>query len=530
MPANKYIKACIVEECSHGARFGFAGQQTHCSKHKSNDMRDPYRANCQADGCDKSANFGFENQKKTYCGIHKLEGMVGIRTKKCQFEGCKTAAGFGVEGKPSHCANHKDEGMIAKKTKTCEVDGCSTSPTFGKDGKKTHCAKHKTSDMVNNHHTCRAEDCYRNPSFGIGGEISYCSKHRTSEMSNFKEPSCESPECAKVRPSFDFDGCPGRFCNDHKLPGMVNVISPICSENQCPKRAYYRIPGCPVSKCGDHKTAEMVSRENCQEPGCLKYASYKYPNGGRQFCTEHKKEGMMIRMSKTCLDSDCAKRPSYGFPNDPPLYCVHHKKNGMEDLVSRRCASDGCEIICNGFQFCANCDPDLSRKPRVKEMKVAKFLQEHFEIKWTSWNRQIDNGRECGCLSRPDFCYDNGTHITIIEVDENQHKDRVKECEDKRMVDIFNSFGGIPVHFIRFNPDDYWICMNSSKKRVKDALERRLSRLLEILRFSVSNQPKHVISLTKLFFDNQQDEFREDLIVEFDAFHITMRRDIRTPT
>ena len=51
--------------------------------------------------------------------------------------------------------------------------------------------------------------------------------------------------------------------------------------------------------------------------------------------------------------------------------------------------------------------------------------------------------------------YDFHDKIVILECDEHQHNDRACICEQTRMVNISQMFGGIPVYFIRFNPDTY---------------------------------------------------------------------------
>ena len=45
--------------------------------------------------------------------------------------------------------------------------------------------------------------------------------------------------------------------------------------------------------------------------------------------------------------------------------------------------------------------------------------------------------------------------IVIIECDEHQHKKHDCACEQVRMINISQSFGAIPVYFIRWNPDSY---------------------------------------------------------------------------
>jgi hypothetical protein len=71
----------------------------------------------------------------------------------------------------------------------------------------------------------------------------------------------------------------------------------------------------------------------------------------------------------------------------------------------------------------------------------------------TSYDMAIDGG-SCG-RERPDAMYDLGTHIVIVECDEHQHKSYPCECEQARMINIGQTFGGLRVLFVRFNPDTY---------------------------------------------------------------------------
>jgi len=65
-----------------------------------------------------------------------------------------------------------------------------------------------------------------------------------------------------------------------------------------------------------------------------------------------------------------------------------------------------------------------------------------------------DKKIEGGCSRRrPDLFIDLGSHCIIIEVDENQH--RQYECEEKRMIDLYEDTGFRKMVFLRFNPDSY---------------------------------------------------------------------------
>ena len=71
----------------------------------------------------------------------------------------------------------------------------------------------------------------------------------------------------------------------------------------------------------------------------------------------------------------------------------------------------------------------------------------------TSTDKMVDGGK-CG-RERPDRLFELPVRVLIIECDENQHKERACECEQTRMVNIGQSFGGLSVYFIRWNPDNF---------------------------------------------------------------------------
>lgn len=71
------------------------------------------------------------------------------------------------------------------------------------------------------------------------------------------------------------------------------------------------------------------------------------------------------------------------------------------------------------------------------------------ELKLT-FDKQVSGG--CS-LRRPDMFIELLTHLVIIEIDENQHKQT--PCENLRMVQLFEDVAQRPCVFIRFNPDSY---------------------------------------------------------------------------
>ena len=86
-----------------------------------------------------------------------------------------------------------------------------------------------------------------------------------------------------------------------------------------------------------------------------------------------------------------------------------------------------------------------------------------------------------------------------MEVDENQHKSYPCECEQTRMIMIHQSFGGTPIIFIRFNPDDYEV----DKNQKKVLFTTRKHMLLKLLN-EYNNVKEWVIplSVVYMFYDN----------------------------
>ena len=120
-------------------------------------------------------------------------------------------------------------------------------------------------------------------------------------------------------------------------------------------------------------------------------------------------------------------------------------------------------------------------------------------LKGDSTDGMIDGG-VCG-KERPDRTYDFGDKIIIVECDEHQHRDRACLCEQTRMVNIGQAYGGIPVYFIRFNPDDY-----TSKIETKDpvAIQKRykvLSDLLVSIRDGKTTLTEGLVSALYMYYD-----------------------------
>lgn len=116
-------------------------------------------------------------------------------------------------------------------------------------------------------------------------------------------------------------------------------------------------------------------------------------------------------------------------------------------------------------------------------------------LEWTAWDKRLEE-TACG-FYRPDFVFDAGTHVVVVEVDEDQHKAYDPACENKRMMDIFNSFGGVPVVFLRWNPDAFTV--DGVTRRVYQ--KTRHAHLVRQLREALVNPPTRLLCITRMYFD-----------------------------
>jgi hypothetical protein len=94
----------------------------------------------------------------------------------------------------------------------------------------------------------------------------------------------------------------------------------------------------------------------------------------------------------------------------------------------------------------------VSRNYKTKEGEIINRIKEVFNnLTWIS-----DKKIEDGCSKRrPDLLLDLGSHIIIIEIDENKHTDYDCSCENKRLMELSQDVRHRPIVFIRFNPDSY---------------------------------------------------------------------------
>lgn len=97
-------------------------------------------------------------------------------------------------------------------------------------------------------------------------------------------------------------------------------------------------------------------------------------------------------------------------------------------------------------------DQPVTRNYKPKERAVAALLQETFPAQTWIHDRRVADG--CS-YRRPDLLCDMGSHVVVVEIDEDQHSTYDTTCENKRLMEISRDIGHRPLVLIRFNPDAY---------------------------------------------------------------------------
>jgi len=149
-------------------------------------------------------------------------------------------------------------------------------------------------------------------------------------------------------------------------------------------------------------------------------------------------------------------------------------------------------FINDGLLDCDDCFTFLVKKPHKARETMVKVILDAANLTYV--HDRIQPG---GCNKyRPDFLFDYGTHIVILEVDEDQHRNYECACEQARMINLFQAQGGMKTLFIRFNPDSY---IDRAGKRHVWTNSRGV-KLIDVLR-QTRDPPEHLISAVYLYYD-----------------------------
>ncbi len=221
--------------------------------------------------------------------------------------------------------------------------------------------------------------------------------------------------------------------------------------------------------------------------------------------------GMISKSRRKCLLKGCKELAMFGIIEAE--HCELHRLKDEENLSERTCKRCQLPNILSINNLCEYCQPqDFVSNHLVKQRFIQKYLEES-GIVFDQIDKRIEKG-ECG-KERPDFVLDCGTHIVILECDEEGHarsecsrychcpldangkKIYHCRCDVGRMHDITQAYGGLPVYFIRFNPDHY----KSDKAKVSQS--KRLEILLKwIGKLQELKDHEALLSVVYLYYDH----------------------------
>ena len=384
----------------------------------------------------------------------------------------------------------------------------------------------------------------------------YCPEHREDGMKNLVSKRCRHTDCYS-QPRFNFeDQTSPIYCKDHKLDGMIDVGSPRCLHEECRSRPVFNIPSEKSGiYCGIHKKDGMidVKTKKCIGENCTKHPLFNFEGQSPRFCKDHRENGMVDVKSKRCAEIGCDSiQPPFNYPEHKQgLYCKDHKKDLMENVLVSRCHHVGCKKTSPGYGFlkrthcflhreegmvnftlkecsnchlkyrrmydtlCNTCHPERSKLRHKKEEIVKKFLDVNVRFKYIHDKSSPDIKTCTGSYIRPDFVFSLVDKIIIVEVDENQHQSYPEECESMRMINLCTSFGGMPVVFLRYNPDTFRI---AGKIQRVDGY-RRLKKLKNILEEYIAKPLDKLLTVEYLFYSDDRErtqrEYTEFLMASY---------------
>jgi RNase P subunit RPR2 len=351
------------------------------------------------------------------------------------------------------------------------------------------------------------------------------------EMYNTREDK-KCKHCKETQAFYNFPGqLKGQFCKScaEKLyPNqLVNVITPMCEEckNIVPN---FNFPGQTKGRfcktCAEKLyPGEMrnIRDRKCEAPNCGKTACYGIPGTFPTRCSPHKTDGMLFRPRKRCSVKKCTNIATHGITT--PDTCETHSKTDYILLTERHCKQCQRLDVLNAQGVCVNfCSLDeLDRKYKKhlkqKEDAIRKLFQKELQLDQTVIQTWEDSVVDSSCTRRrPDFVFHCGTHVVIVEVDEHQHKsysncgstreDKIRG-ENRRMFEIFQSFQSlltdsiIPVLFIRYNPDAYYLQGRKGKTSDKQRRETLVRWVRQSLGVNPLDSVPDPLSVLYLYYD-----------------------------
>jgi hypothetical protein len=278
--------------------------------------------------------------------------------------------------------------------------------------------------------------------------------------------------------------------------------SAICIEHNKKKSSCKECKGTTICEHNKRRTVciECKGKSICEH------------NKRREYCKDCKGSSICEHNKRRTDCKEC-KGSSICIHNIFKVYC---KSCGGSKL----CKTEYCETKAskkyNGYCLpcCIQVCPEIEavRNYKTKENTVVDIIKENFpNLTWISDKKIKD-----GCSNkRPDLLVDMGTHIIILEIDENKHSTYDCSCENKRLMLLSQDVGHRPIVFIRFNPDGYidqegntvkscWKLnqlgvMKIIKTKEKE-WEERMNNLIEQIQYWIINPTEKTVEIIELYY------------------------------
>ena len=469
--------------------------------------------------CKKYASYGYPDSKsRLRCKTHAEENMIIVKkdNRTCIHSDHKDSApraafNFPNEKRPIYCKAHSKEGMINLGSKNNRCIVCKKKqPSYGINGQKsTHCAGCALDNMVDLvSNLCKHEDCRTHATYGnIGKKAEYCKKHAKNDMIDVKNKRCI--KCVELnikhpkQPTYGINK--PTHCFEHKTEEMIDCKhdSVICKEEDCNTRATYGNKDVKPLFCTNHKKDDMIDLVSLMCVKCTETQAVFGHNKNELYCKNCKENEMKNIVAKMCVKCE-DKQPTYNYPKEKKgIYCVGCSLERMIDVVNPRCQSCQLFIVKKRGGLCVYCKPNSTIRQKTDEMIVVNYLKENA----VDFIHNKSVGYVCGNY-RPDVKIDAGTHVVIIEIDEDQHKQYDEICENTRMLNIHQAIG-LRCVFLRYNPNVFRV--NNKVKIVQK--QKRLKILLENIKKYMEQIPEDEITVYRLFYNTKS---VEDFVVNYE--------------
>jgi hypothetical protein len=409
------------------------------------------------------ATYGsLENRKPQWCRACKPSDAIDVVHKRCICGLARPTFGLIGNIRPTFCVNcpTKPPEAVDLISKMCM---CGRSiASFGVPGNTSsrYCklCPQKSSDAVNLHpgKLCECKKTQAKFAMRRGMERKWCSLCKPEGAIDVSRKLCA---CGKKRPTLGLETDTGpRWCED------------------CPQK--------------DPRAAKTERCIECKKSG----RSKNLPGQPVRYCYGCAKTGMITYPMKKC--ERCKSLALYGGHDSVRLRCEEHKLLTDFNLVERPCKNCGLEEVLNAHQLCGYCEPaTFLTFTKRKENRIRDMFSAH-KLEFVQ-DKTVDS--KCG-KERPDFLFDvldveNGLdHVVIVEVDEDQHKSYEYQCDDIRMFNLTQAFGGRKVFWIRYNPDAF-------QPKVSVTQAQREAHLLEWVLKAMKRKPVHLAEVVYLYYD-----------------------------